>query len=109
MGASKQMRTGKLGIVLQVWFWLTPIVYPVQILPASYAKWIWINPVTPIVQARPVDRKSDESISSPAGEPSSTSEIARARARGSPARTRSASEASAMRSQPRSWRAITRR
>ena len=40
-----------LGIVLQVWFWLTPIVYPVQILPASYAKWIWINPVTPIVQA----------------------------------------------------------
>ena len=30
---------------------LTPIVYPVHILPPSYAKWIAINPVTPIVQA----------------------------------------------------------
>jgi len=40
-----------LAIVLQVWFWLTPIVYPAEILPAAYAKWIWINPVAPIVQA----------------------------------------------------------
>jgi lipopolysaccharide transport system permease protein len=40
-----------LAIVLQVWFWLTPIVYPVHILPPSYAKWIGINPVTPIVEA----------------------------------------------------------
>jgi len=40
-----------LAIALQVWFWLTPIVYPVHILPPSYAKWIGINPVTPIVQA----------------------------------------------------------
>lgn len=38
-----------LGIVLQVWFWLTPIVYPVHQLPASYQQWIAINPVTPIV------------------------------------------------------------
>jgi lipopolysaccharide transport system permease protein len=40
-----------LAIVLQVWFWLTPIVYPVHILPPSYAQWIGLNPVTPIVQA----------------------------------------------------------
>jgi lipopolysaccharide transport system permease protein len=40
-----------LAIVLQVWFWLTPIVYPVHILPPSYARWIGINPVTPIVQS----------------------------------------------------------
>jgi lipopolysaccharide transport system permease protein len=40
-----------LAIALQVWFWLTPIIYPVHILPPSYAKWIGINPVTPIVQA----------------------------------------------------------
>jgi lipopolysaccharide transport system permease protein len=40
-----------LAIVLQVWFWLTPIVYPVHILPPSYARWIGVNPVTPIVQS----------------------------------------------------------
>lgn len=40
-----------LGILLQVWFWLTPIVYPVRILPASYERWIALNPATPIVQA----------------------------------------------------------
>ena len=40
-----------LGIVLQAWFWLTPIVYPVRALPDSYARWLSLNPVTPIVQA----------------------------------------------------------
>jgi lipopolysaccharide transport system permease protein len=40
-----------LGIVLQVWFWLTPIVYPVQQLPAEYQQWIAVNPVTPIAFA----------------------------------------------------------
>ena len=40
-----------LAIALQVWFWLTPIVYPVHVLPPAYAKWISLNPVTPIVEA----------------------------------------------------------
>jgi lipopolysaccharide transport system permease protein len=40
-----------LGIVLQIWFWLTPIVYPVHVLPTSYQKWIAANPVTPIAFA----------------------------------------------------------
>jgi lipopolysaccharide transport system permease protein len=40
-----------LAIALQVWFWLTPIVYPVQALPAEYQRWIGANPVTPIVAA----------------------------------------------------------
>lgn len=40
-----------LGIFLQAWFWLTPIVYPAQVLPASYQQWIAANPVTPLVMA----------------------------------------------------------
>lgn len=37
------------GIVLQLWFWLTPIVYPVSIMPEHF-KWISsVNPMTPIV------------------------------------------------------------
>ncbi|HEY6892715.1 MAG TPA: ABC transporter permease [Rhodanobacteraceae bacterium] len=40
-----------LAIVLQVWFWLTPIVYPPSVLPASYQRWIALNPVTPIAKA----------------------------------------------------------
>jgi lipopolysaccharide transport system permease protein len=40
-----------LGIVLQVWFWLTPIAYPAQILPASYRALIDLNPLTPPVVA----------------------------------------------------------
>jgi lipopolysaccharide transport system permease protein len=40
-----------LAIALQVWFWLTPIVYPVRALPEAYAGWIAANPVTPIVVA----------------------------------------------------------
>lgn len=40
-----------LGIVLQVWFWLTPIVYSAHVLPASYQQWIGANPITPIAMA----------------------------------------------------------
>lgn len=40
-----------LGIVLQGWFWLTPIVYPITALPHAYAQWFAVNPVTPIAQA----------------------------------------------------------
>ena len=32
------------GIVLQFWFWLTPIVYPATVLPAWAQGWAWLNP-----------------------------------------------------------------
>lgn len=38
-----------LGIVLQVWFWLTPIVYPPGILPAWIAGIVAMNPLTPLI------------------------------------------------------------
>ncbi len=40
-----------LGILLQVWFWLTPIAYPAQVLPPSYRGLIDANPLTPLVLA----------------------------------------------------------
>lgn len=39
------------GIVLQFWFWLTPIVYPLSIVPESLQSWIWLNPMTALVTA----------------------------------------------------------
>jgi lipopolysaccharide transport system permease protein len=38
------------GIVLQFWFWLTPIVYTANVLPDRFQKVIAINPMTPLVQ-----------------------------------------------------------
>ena len=32
-------------IVLQVWFWFTPIVYPVTIIPEDYRHWMILNPI----------------------------------------------------------------
>ena len=37
--------------VLQVWFWLTPIVYPAGVLPPVVADLIQVNPVTPLIEA----------------------------------------------------------
>lgn len=39
------------GIVLQFWFWLTPIVYPLSTLPAWAQKLVMLNPMTPIILA----------------------------------------------------------
>lgn len=40
-----------LGIVLHFWFWLTPIVYPVEILPAWARNFVQTyNPMTPIIE-----------------------------------------------------------
>jgi len=39
-----------LSVVLNVWFWMTPIVWPIDILPASYLKWIKLNPLYYAVQ-----------------------------------------------------------
>lgn len=39
------------GIFLNFWFWLTPIVYPVEILPKRVADWIDLNPLAILVKA----------------------------------------------------------
>jgi lipopolysaccharide transport system permease protein len=41
-----------LGIVLQLWFWLTPIVYPLSILPPEIAPIVAANPLTPLIVAQ---------------------------------------------------------
>lgn len=38
-------------IFLQFWFWLTPIVYPANVLPAELAGWIALNPMVALVHA----------------------------------------------------------
>ena len=39
------------GIFLQFWFWLTPIVYPINILPERIEALISLNPMTNIITA----------------------------------------------------------
>lgn len=39
------------GIFLQFWFWLTPIVYPLDILPDGVKIWMNINPMYPIISS----------------------------------------------------------
>lgn len=39
------------GIFLQFWFWLTPVVYPVSILPDQIRTLIEWNPMTPLIMA----------------------------------------------------------
>lgn len=38
-----------LGVVMQLWFWMTPIVYPISALPESYRAIAEHNPLAPIV------------------------------------------------------------
>lgn len=38
------------GVVLQLWFWLTPIVYPVSVVP-DHLRWVLsLNPMVPLVE-----------------------------------------------------------
>lgn len=37
------------GVVLQFWFWLTPIVYNADILPEQIRLLLWLNPLYPLV------------------------------------------------------------
>jgi lipopolysaccharide transport system permease protein len=37
------------GVVLQFWFWLTPVVYPIDILPAVVRSALRYNPMTNII------------------------------------------------------------
>lgn len=39
------------GIFIQFWFWLTPIVYSIDIIPPAYQHLLGFNPMTPIVMA----------------------------------------------------------
>lgn len=39
------------AIGLQFWFWLTPIVYPMDILPPALQPWLALNPMTGLMQA----------------------------------------------------------
>ena len=40
-----------MSIVLQLWFWLTPIVYMPSIVPERFQAWLQVNPMTPLVHA----------------------------------------------------------
>ena len=39
------------GIFLQFWFWLTPVVYPISILPERLQPWMSLNPMARLVEA----------------------------------------------------------
>ena len=36
-------------VLLQFWFWLTPIVYSAQIVPERFQQWLLFNPMYPII------------------------------------------------------------
>ena len=38
-----------LAVILQFWFWLTPIVYTTHIVPDQFLRWLLINPMQPVV------------------------------------------------------------
>ena len=40
-----------LAILLQFWFWLTPIVYPIDILPEAVRSWLQWNPLVGVMGA----------------------------------------------------------
>ena len=37
--------------IIQIWFWLTPVVYTIEIIPSKLAKYISLNPITPLMNA----------------------------------------------------------
>jgi len=39
------------GIVMQFWFWMTPVVYPIAVVPERFASLIRANPLTPLASA----------------------------------------------------------
>jgi lipopolysaccharide transport system permease protein len=40
-----------LGVLLQLWFWFTPVVYPLSIVPEQVAALMALNPMLPVVHA----------------------------------------------------------
>ena len=39
------------GIVMMAWFYLTPIVYPLNVAPAKYLKYLFLNPMVTLMEA----------------------------------------------------------
>lgn len=39
------------GVVINFWFWFTPIVYPVSALPPWLSPWLVLNPMAPLIGA----------------------------------------------------------
>lgn len=39
------------SIVLQFWFWLTPIVYPLNVIPERFRTYIELNPMAPLIES----------------------------------------------------------
>jgi lipopolysaccharide transport system permease protein len=39
------------GVLLQFWFWLTPIVYPAEIVPERFQMLLALNPLKPLMMA----------------------------------------------------------
>lgn len=40
-----------LGVILNLWFYLTPIVYPASVIPEAWRFWVfWLNPLTAIAE-----------------------------------------------------------
>ena len=39
-----------LGFILLIWFYLTPIIYPITIVPEQYRFIFRLNPLTPLVE-----------------------------------------------------------
>jgi lipopolysaccharide transport system permease protein len=37
-------------ILLQIGFWLTPIIYPITVVPAEYHRYIFLNPLARIIE-----------------------------------------------------------
>lgn len=40
-----------IGVFLQLWFWMTPIIYPIGILPEQIQSLLQLNPMVPIMTA----------------------------------------------------------
>jgi ABC-2 type transport system permease protein len=40
-----------MGILVMVWFYLTPVLYPIHLIPAKYVGWFMLNPMLHVVQA----------------------------------------------------------
>ncbi len=38
-----------MGVIVNIWLWVTPIIWFTDWLPPGYAKWIWLNPMYYIV------------------------------------------------------------
>jgi lipopolysaccharide transport system permease protein len=40
-----------LGVILNLWFYVTPIIYPASVIPAAFRPWVfWLNPLAAIAE-----------------------------------------------------------